>query len=91
VIPLPAKPIQGIYPLPKIELIGTDTRRVAGRTARQETLLPGRDGFMGRDSDHILLRNQTGPMMSSPAVLHGFSGSGTHCERLIAKPGANLR
>jgi hypothetical protein len=28
-----------------IELIATGTGRVAGRTARQETLLPGRDGF----------------------------------------------
>jgi len=36
VIPLAAKPIQGIYPLPKIELVVTDTRRVAGRTVRQK-------------------------------------------------------
>jgi hypothetical protein len=44
-------PIQETDPLPKIELIGTDTRRVADGTARQETLLPGRDGFMGRAPD----------------------------------------
>jgi hypothetical protein len=37
----------------KIEWIGTSTRRVADRTARQETLLPGRDGFMERDPDQI--------------------------------------
>ena len=44
-------PIQETDPLPEIELIGAGTRRVADRTARQETLLPGRDGFTGRDPD----------------------------------------
>jgi hypothetical protein len=38
-------PIQETDPLPKIEMIGTGTQRVAGRAARQETLLPGRDRF----------------------------------------------
>jgi hypothetical protein len=36
-------PIQEIAPLPKIELTAMDIRTVAGRTARQQTLLPGRD------------------------------------------------
>ena len=42
-------PIQETDPLPKIELIRKDSRRVAGKTACQETLLPGKDGFMGRE------------------------------------------
>ncbi len=39
--------MQETNPLPKIELIGTGTRRVAGTTVRQEKHLPGRDGFRG--------------------------------------------
>ena len=51
-------PFQETDPPPEIELIGTGTRGVAGRIARQETLLPGRDGFTGRDPDQTPMTNQ---------------------------------
>ena len=51
VIHLAANDMRETDPLPKIELSGTGTGRIAGRTVRQETPLSGRDGFTGRNPD----------------------------------------